>query len=217
MALVKCCPHPPKITFRVLPLHGGIILASDGKGLGAVVHDGRAVVGHPIILTVLTDSIGILIHVFDVLFQHFNMPVSIWPLLGVLYPHNMEEFVQKSSPNLLHTTRVIGKAVFHLENHLFKISTATYYHSTERWDSVSSSQATLFRPLDNKSMSWRSKRQFLEPQTCALFDEGHGVLHHLPVQGVHLLEGVGDHPVPPLEPGSIQVTTAIYLPLYKGK
>ena len=39
--------HKPKITFRVLPLHGGIILASDGKGLGAVMHDGGAVVGHP--------------------------------------------------------------------------------------------------------------------------------------------------------------------------
>jgi len=57
MALVKCCPHPPKITFRVLPLHGGKILASDRKGLGAVVHDGRAVVGHS--CTVSTISIYI--------------------------------------------------------------------------------------------------------------------------------------------------------------
>ena len=79
-----------------------------------------------------------------------------------------------------------------------------------RWDSISSSQATLFSALDNKTMSWRGERPLLEPQTCALLDESHGVLDHLPVQGVDLLEGEGDHPVPPSEPRSIQVTTPIY-------
>jgi len=39
-----------------------------------------------IILTVLTDGIGILIHVFDVLFQHFNMPeMWIWCLHVCVY------------------------------------------------------------------------------------------------------------------------------------
>ena len=82
-----------------------------------------------------------------------------------------------------------------------------------RWYSISSSQATLFSALDNKTMSWRGERPLLEPQTCALLDESHGVLDHLPVQGVDLLEGEGDHPVPPSEPRSIQVTT----PIYKAK
>ena len=39
------------------------------------------------------------------------------------------------------------------------------------------------------------------------------IIKNLPVQGVDLLECEGDHPVPPSEPRSIQVTT----PIYKAK
>ena len=83
--------NQPKITVRMLSPHGRLLLSSNGACFGAIVHDGRAVIRHPldqddderlksllltltIILTLLADSVGILIHVFDVLFQDFNMP-----------------------------------------------------------------------------------------------------------------------------------------------
>ena len=88
--------NQPKITVRMLSPHGRLLLPSNGECLSAVVHDRRAVIGHSfdrdnddddgwknekftsdaltIILTLLADVIGILVHIFDVLFQDINMP-----------------------------------------------------------------------------------------------------------------------------------------------
>ena len=60
-------------------------------------------------------------------------PVSIWPLLGVLHPHHMEQLMQEAAseifqlyfgfgdvlmPDLFHTDRTVGKSIVALQHHL---------------------------------------------------------------------------------------------------
>ena len=80
------------------------------------------------------------IFLFTCLFFCLLLPFSVWPFLGVLHPHHMEELMQEAAPetsntfsasfgfgdllvpDLFHTTRAVSKSIVRLQHHLEKPS-----------------------------------------------------------------------------------------------